>query len=513
MVGEGLPGGLSELDRQVFEQLVPRKHYLRRALERIDWDRLGGLVAGYYSPDRGRPSEVPVRMLKLEFLRYHDNLSDRQVIARAETDVAYRFFLGVSVREKLPDPSSLCYFRGRLGVDGFRCVFRDLVSQAREHGLVKDRLRIKDATHVIAGVALPTTLALVAQVRDKLLGAAEPLAACRVAGERANVEVLRESSAGRSVEERLAARVAHLREILAWADELSPPAGAETNRLWKKFLDLRGLAHKILSDQEHPKGGKRTRSTVDPDVRRGKHGGWYDGYLFDVLIDADSEVITEINVLPACDNEGADAVELVQQEEAAQGNDVAALSIDGAGFQGAVLRQLEDPAGLAVDVYVPPKQTAKQGYFAPQDFAEDRAHEVVRCPAGEESRYRDRDGKHSVTIYRFRRQTCAACPLRQQCLEKTPGAFGRSVRKSDYEPEHHRAREKATTPEYQAVRREHPKVERKLGEVMNRHGGRRARYRGRWKVLVQELMASTAANVKRMVQLLCAPKAAAAQGT
>ena len=513
MVGEGLPGGLSEFDRQVFGELVPRKHYLRRALELIDWDRLAGLLAGYYSPDQGRPSEVPVRMLKLEFLCYHDNLSDRQVIARAETDIAYRFFLQLSVYERLPDPSSLCYFRGRLGVEGFRRIFRDLVAQAREHGLVKDRLRIKDATHVIADVALPTTLALVAQVRDKLLAAAEPFDACRVAGERANLEVLRESSAGRSVEDRLVARVAHLREILAWADRLTPPAEAQTSRAWKKFRELRQLAHKILSDQEHPEGGQRTRSTVDPDARRGKHGGWYDGYLFDVLIDADSELFTEINVLPACDNEGADAVELVRQEEAAQGNDIAALSIDGAGFQGAVLRELEDPTGLAVDVYVPPKDEGEGNRFGPDDFAEDRERGVVRCPAGEESRYQQRDAKQSATIYRFHRQTCAACPLRERCLKKAPGAFGRNVRKNDYEAEYHRARQKATTPAYEAVRGEHPKVERKLGEVMNRHGGRRARYRGRWKVLVQELMASTAANVKRMVQLLCAPEAAAIRGT
>jgi transposase len=509
MVGEGIPGGLSQWDRQVFKQLVPADHYLRRALEVIDWDRLGGLLAGYYSPDRGRPSEVPVRMLKLEFLRYHDNLSDRQVIARAETDIAYRFFLQLSMRERLPDPSSLCYFRGRLGVEGFRRVFWDLISQAREHGLVKDRLRIKDATHVIADVALPTTLALVAQVRDKLLGAAEPFEACRVAGERANLEVLRASSAGRSLEERLAARVAHLREILAWADGLRPPAEAETSRAWGKFLDLRQLAHKILSDQEHPEGGRRVRSTVDPDARRGKHGGWYDGYLFDVLIDADSELITEVNVLSACDNEGADAVELVRGEEAAQGNDIAALSIDGAGFQGALLRELEDAEGLAVDVYVPPKRAPEGERFVPEEFTEDRQREVVRCPAGEESRYRQRDSKHSVTIYRFARSTCMDCPLRPRCLEKAPGAFGRTVRKNDYEAEHRRARQKATTPEYQAVRREHPKVERKLGEVMNRHGGRRARYRGRWKVLVQELMASTATNVKRMVRLLGARQPAA----
>jgi IS5 family transposase len=90
-------------------------------------------------------------------------------------------------------------------------------------------------------------------------------------------------------------------------------------------------------------------------------------------------------------------------------------------------------------------------------------------------------------------------------MKQSPAGHGRTVCKSDFQAEHRRARQKATTPEYAAVRREHPKVERKLGEVMNRHGGRRACYRGRWKVLVQELMACTATNVKRLVRLLCAP--------
>ncbi|MDY0170553.1 MAG: hypothetical protein RBS80_28695, partial [Thermoguttaceae bacterium] len=73
----------------------------------------------------------------------------------------------------MPDPSSLCRFRGRLGEKGFREIFDRVVGIARQNGLVKDRLRIKDATHVIADIHIPTTLALVAQTRDKLLDALE----------------------------------------------------------------------------------------------------------------------------------------------------------------------------------------------------------------------------------------------------------------------------------------------------------------------------------------------------
>ena len=89
------------------------------------------------------------------------------------------------------------------------------------------------------------------------------------------------------------------------------------------------------------------------------------------------------------------------------------------------------------------------------------------------------------------------------CLEKAPEkTFGRTVRKNDYKAEYDRAREKTTTPEYEAIRREHPKIERKLSELIRRHGSRRARYRGQPRVLIQQLLAATAANIKRIVHLL-----------
>ena len=85
------------------------------------------------------------------------------------------------------------------------------------------------------------------------------------------------------------------------------------------------------------------------------------------------------------------------------------------------------------------------------------------------------------------------------------GHYGRKVRKNDYEPEYRRARQKVGTAVYQQVRAEHPMVERKLGEMLNRHGGRRARYWGTSKVLIQELMSALATNVKEIVRSLCAP--------
>ncbi len=507
MLCDVVPPPLSEFDQQVYRTVVPGDHYLRRVLQVVPWDDFYELLASFYSEDIGRPPVSPVLMLKFEYLRYHHNLSDREVIVRAKTDLAFRHFLQLPLQWGLPHPSSLCIFRGRLGTNGFREVFSRVVHTAREHGVVKDRLRIKDATHVIANIAVPTALALVAQTRDNLLVAAEPFAPLLVEGERVNLEMLREATQTKKPDERLATRLAQLREMLVWVDELAAPENAEKNAAWQRFVAQRDLTHKILDDQEHPHSGDRTLSTTDPDARCGKHGQWFDGYLSDMLIDADSEIITVVNVLPANGDEAADAVELIRQEEAAHGNDVEAMSIDGVGFNGPLLRELEDPAGLNIDTYVPTPKEGKTDAFTPEDFEEDIQRGVVTCPAGQTSKYRHHDDQKQTTKYRFQAAVCRACPLLARCMKQPPKQWGRTVSKTDYQVEHDRARHKTSTPQYAAIRREHPKVERKLGEVMNRHGGRRARYRGCGKVLIQELMACTATNVKRLVRLLCPPPA------
>jgi len=104
-----------------------------------------------------------VRLLKRSLLQFQYDLSDSQVVRQAQVNVAFRFFLDLSVESPLPVPSLLSQFRTRLGVERFTQIFNEILRQARAQGLVKDRLRLKDATHLIANIAIPSTLQLVAQ--------------------------------------------------------------------------------------------------------------------------------------------------------------------------------------------------------------------------------------------------------------------------------------------------------------------------------------------------------------
>lgn len=497
----------TDLDRLIFEKLVPPDHYLRQVKALVDFEAFREVVREVYSPDRGRPAVDPILLLKLEFLEFHYGLSDREVIAEAWVNVAFRYFLDLSLDSQLPVPSLLSQFRARLGEERHQAIFDELVGQARAHGLVKDRLRLKDATHVVANVAVPSTLALVAQVRQRLLEALRPYAPQRVAEEEQEAASIRQATADLKDEIRLAHRVGHLRRIVVWADALVErlgPASEEADRQRQALEQALALAHKVLADQEDPQGKDRVRSAVDPDARRGKHGDYYDGYQLDILMDAESELITALNVLPGNGDEAADSETLLKHEAKAHGNAVAELSTDGILSQrGAVLRTLEDPEEVGVEVYAPPPaRQGMEGYFSPEQFTLDEAEEVLTCPAGQQTTLRYPNTHGTGWRFRFRRSQCAACPLLAQCMAQLPARHGRVVTKNAYQAEYDRLRARAQTARYQEVRREHPKVERKLAEIVRYHGGRRARYRGRWRVKIQYLLLGLVVNIKRMVKLL-----------
>ena len=92
--------------------------------------------------------------------------------------------------------------------------------------------------------------------------------------------------------------------------------------------------------------------------------------------------------------------------------------------------------------------------------------------------------------------------MQARCLKQLAKANRRIVVVNDYAAEYTAARQKATTPGYRQMRREHRAIERKLAEVVRQHDGRRARYRGRVRNRIQYLLTGLVVNVKRMVRLL-----------
>ena len=85
------------------DELVPQNHLLRKIDRVIDWSFIYDLVKEKYSPDFGRPSIDPVILIKIVLIQYLYGIrSMRQTIREIEVNLAYRWFLGLGMYEKVP---------------------------------------------------------------------------------------------------------------------------------------------------------------------------------------------------------------------------------------------------------------------------------------------------------------------------------------------------------------------------------------------------------------------------
>ena len=160
---------LTQEDLDLFDRLLPYDHPLQDLFNLIDWERLAGGLQPYFSDKRGCPSLPPILWLKLEYLRCHYRLSDREVCDRASTDIAFRWYLQLPFRCDPPSASGLCRFRSRLGLEGYQSVFDEVVRLARAQGLIQDRMRLKDASHVQACDAIPVAVQLLLLLHRRAL--------------------------------------------------------------------------------------------------------------------------------------------------------------------------------------------------------------------------------------------------------------------------------------------------------------------------------------------------------
>ena len=138
----------------IYERLVPADHLLRKITATVDLSFVTDLVSDCYCPDNGRPSWDPLLLFKVVFLQFLYDLSDRRVKEQVNLHLACKWFVGLQPDEPGPDHCALSRFRARLGPEKFQEIFNRIVQQARQGGLVHDRLRILDATHLAAKVDL-----------------------------------------------------------------------------------------------------------------------------------------------------------------------------------------------------------------------------------------------------------------------------------------------------------------------------------------------------------------------
>jgi len=133
------------------EELVPSDHHLRRLDNVLDLSFVHETLRDKYCQDNGRPSIDPEVVLRLFTLQALENIpSVRKLMREVQVNLAYRWFIGYRLEEKLPDHSTLSRALDRMGDDVFDQLFKRSVSQCQESGLIEGKVLYLDATTIRA---------------------------------------------------------------------------------------------------------------------------------------------------------------------------------------------------------------------------------------------------------------------------------------------------------------------------------------------------------------------------
>lgn len=139
MLHEEPPKKREQISLVCIDELVPQNHLLRKIDRVIDWSFIYDLVKEKYSPDFGRPSIDPVILIKIVLIQYLYGIrSMRQTIREIEVNLAYQWFLGLGMYEKVPHFSTFGknYTRRFKGTDLFEQIFSKILQTCIDAGLV-----------------------------------------------------------------------------------------------------------------------------------------------------------------------------------------------------------------------------------------------------------------------------------------------------------------------------------------------------------------------------------------
>src|SRR5512136_2658863 len=110
------------------DEVVPDDHHVREIAAVLDLSWVHAELARYYSP-LGRPSIDPVLMIRMLILGYVFAIRSERLLCReVKVNLAYRWFCGLSIEDKIPDHSAFSRARN----ERFResAIFRRVCSSA-----------------------------------------------------------------------------------------------------------------------------------------------------------------------------------------------------------------------------------------------------------------------------------------------------------------------------------------------------------------------------------------------
>jgi DDE family transposase/transposase-like protein DUF772 len=501
------PGLLSSTAGFCEGRLAPNSIYavLHRECRALFPDEM---FADLFAED-GRRSVPPMIVAVVMVLQRLEGLSDREAVERFAFDVRWKYAAGgLDFDHPGFVHTVLVDMRARLAASARpNRIFERTVEVAAQAGLV-GRRRVLDSAPVYDAVATQDTITLIRSAVRGLLRAADHVLRAELRAVISSGDVYT-STAKPAIDWTDAAE----REVLidSRARDGYALLAVLEGRVLEQEVDqaARLLATVLGQDLEQDDGvfkiarrvaRDRVISTVDPEARHGHKTvrRSFDGYKGHVAEDPDSEVITATMVTAGNVGDAEPAAELLAdilhspvQDEQIEDEQIEVYG-DAAYGTGPLLAELAE-AGVEVMVKVQ-AANAPGGRFSKDAFTVDLQAGQVTCPNQVTAPIRPKPDGGGAACFGT---ACASCPLAALC---TTARNGRVITIGPHEEYLARGRARSADPAWLALyRATRPKVERKIAHLMRRrHGGRRARVRGRGKVGADFSLLAAAVNLARL---------------
>ena len=434
------------------EDLIPEDHLLRLIDKAIDWNFIYNLVEDKYCHDNGRPSMDPVMLIKIPFIQYLYGIrSMRQTIKEIEVNVAYRWFLGLDMLDKVPHFSTFGknYSRRFKDTDLFEQIFSHILEECYKFRLVDPTEVFVDATHVKA---------------------------------RAN---------GHKMRKRIAKQ-----EALFYEDILKKEINEDRAAHGKKPLKDKDDDNTPSSGNGSSKEKEIKESTTDPD------SGWFHK--------GEHKEVFAYAVETACDKHGwilgytispgnlHDSRTFKGLYDKISDIGINTLIADAGYKTPAIAKLLLDDGIKPLFPYKSPM--TKDGFFKKSDFVYDEYYDYVICPNDQHLEY-STTNKDGYREYKSNGHICKGCPYLSQCTnsQNHVKVFTRHIWE-DYMETCEDIRHTLGMKELYKKRKE--TIERLFGTAKENHGFRYTQMYGKARMEMKVGMTFACLNLKKLARIL-----------
>ncbi|WHY44614.1 IS1182 family transposase [Lysinibacillus pakistanensis] len=142
-----------EENRKFYEMMYDPSHQLVKMDQVMDWNFVSKQLEVFYPYSIGRPTKDPIMLVKILLIQYLEGFrSVRFTCKQVKQHATYRWFLGISPTEKIPDHSTISKFLSQRlqGVAFWEELFQHCLLSIHDEGFIANETWVADETELKA---------------------------------------------------------------------------------------------------------------------------------------------------------------------------------------------------------------------------------------------------------------------------------------------------------------------------------------------------------------------------